>query len=211
VTLLALALLLQLGHWQWNRFQEKRAAAHAGLQHVTLVSFEPVPDQLQLVYTVHNGGPAWRVFAPVRSDRETTFIDAAVIPGVTPPDWRTIKPPFDYKAAVRGVPVKPPPASIFAAPPDPKAHVWYQVNLPAMVKAVGGAAGPAYYLAIPYVGENGSLVENPYAQPNAGDPLPPERHMGYAITWWGLAAALVGVYLALHIKAGRLSFGRPQS
>lgn len=38
--------------------------------------------------------------------------------------------------------------------------------------------------------------------------IAPADHVGYAVTWFGLAAALVGVYLALHLRAGRLSFGR---
>jgi surfeit locus 1 family protein len=207
--LLALALLLQLGKWQWSRYEEKLAAAHAGIKHVTLVSFDPVPDQIQLVYAIYNGQPAWRVFAPVKVDAAYTFVDAGVLPGVKPPDWRSVKAPFDYKAAVRGVPITPRGPSLFAAPPDKAKHLWYQVNLPAMVKAVGGKAGPPYYVAIPYIGANGALIDNPYALPNEGDTLPPERHWGYALTWWGLAAALVSVYIAYHIKAGRLSFRRP--
>lgn len=38
------------------------------------------------------------------------------------------------------------------------------------------------------------------------EPLPPEisnRHLGYAITWFGLAAALVGVYAAVLLKDRR--------
>ena len=33
-------------------------------------------------------------------------------------------------------------------------------------------------------------------------------HLGYAITWYGIACALIGVYLAFHHQAGRLRFGR---
>ena len=38
------------------------------------------------------------------------------------------------------------------------------------------------------------------------DSLPPQRHFGYAITWWGLAIALLAVYLAFHHQKGRLRF-----
>jgi surfeit locus 1 family protein len=31
------------------------------------------------------------------------------------------------------------------------------------------------------------------------------EHMQYALTWFGLAAALIGVYLAYHIQKGRLT------
>jgi len=33
-------------------------------------------------------------------------------------------------------------------------------------------------------------------------------HLGYAITWYGIACALIGVYLAFHYQAGRLRLGR---
>lgn len=33
-------------------------------------------------------------------------------------------------------------------------------------------------------------------------------HLGYAITWYGIACALIGVYIAFHHQAGRLRFGR---
>ena len=33
-------------------------------------------------------------------------------------------------------------------------------------------------------------------------------HLSYAVTWYGIALALIGVYLAFHHQAGRLSFAR---
>jgi surfeit locus 1 family protein len=181
--LMAIAVLMALGNWQFARYQEKLSAKSGGIQRVTLVSFEPVKGQIQLVYGLSDGKPVWRIFAPVRSDQETTFIDVGAVPGINPPDWKTIKEPFEGQAAIRGAPVK--------------VH-------PPMVKAVGGKAGPPYYVAAPYIGPDGATAPNPYAAPNAGDPLPPERHLGYAITWWGLAAALLGVYVVYHVKTGRL-------
>ena len=36
----------------------------------------------------------------------------------------------------------------------------------------------------------------------------PNAHLNYALTWYGLALSLIGVYAAYHISNGRLSFGR---
>jgi surfeit locus 1 family protein len=206
--LLVFVVLVQLGQWQWMRYEEKREAGARGVERITLVSFTPVPDQTQLVYGVIEGQPVWRVFVPVRSGERFTFIDVDAIPGPNPPDWRTIKSPFQGEAAIQGVPVKPPRPSPFAPAPDKEKHVWYAVDLPAMTEAVGGEFGPPHYIAVPHVGADGALKPNPYAEANSGDPLPPERHMGYAITWWGLAAALLVIYVIYHIRAGRLSFSR---
>ena len=35
-------------------------------------------------------------------------------------------------------------------------------------------------------------------------------HLSYAMTWYGIALALIGVYIAFHYQAGRLQFGRRQ-
>lgn len=35
-------------------------------------------------------------------------------------------------------------------------------------------------------------------------------HLSYAVTWYGIALALIGVYAAFHHQAGRLTFGRGQ-
>lgn len=205
VAILVLAVLLMLGNWQFARFTHKKAAAEGGgIQRITLVTFEPVKGQIQLVYGVSNGQAVWRIFAPVRSQGAYTFIDVGAVPGVAAPDWRSIKEPFDGEAAIRGVPVTPGPPNLFAPRPEPDRHVWYALDLPAMVKAVGGQKGPAYYVAAPYVGPDGATTPNPFAAANGGDPLPPERHLGYALTWWGLAAALLGVYVVYHLKTGRL-------
>jgi surfeit locus 1 family protein len=32
-------------------------------------------------------------------------------------------------------------------------------------------------------------------------------HLSYAMTWYGIALALVGVYTVFHYQAGRLRFG----
>lgn len=34
-------------------------------------------------------------------------------------------------------------------------------------------------------------------------------HLSYAITWFGLAFALLSVYIAFHVSQGRLGFGKP--
>lgn len=39
----------------------------------------------------------------------------------------------------------------------------------------------------------------------------PNDHWQYALTWYGIAMGLIGVYAAWHVQAGRLSFGASQS
>jgi surfeit locus 1 family protein len=50
---------------------------------------------------------------------------------------------------------------------------------------------------------------NPGGWPEGGKTVVdfPNNHLQYAITWFGLAAGLIGVYFAYHVSKGRLSFG----
>lgn len=62
------------------------------------------------------------------------------------------------------------------------------------------AQGIIRYLAAPETEPVFLLLEQPAAAPDIKPtPLPtdiPNNHLGYAITWFGLAAALIGVYVA---------------
>ena len=138
-----------------------------------------------------------------------TFVDTGAVAGMNPPDWRTVREPFSPRPiGLKGAPVRPRPPPWTAAKPNAAEHAWFAVDLPAMAQAAGAPPSTDYYLAPPYVGPSGALAPNPYVDPRTADPLPPERHLGYALTWWGLAGALIAVYAAFHIRAGRLAFGR---
>ena len=51
---------------------------------------------------------------------------------------------------------------------------------------------------------------NPGGWPRGGQTVVTFRneHLQYAITWFLMAAALLGVYLAYHVSRGRLGFSR---
>ena len=42
------------------------------------------------------------------------------------------------------------------------------------------------------------------------DAMPPARHLGYALTWYGLAIVLLAIYFAYHMSVGRLALQRPR-
>lgn len=202
----ALVLLIVLGNWQYGRYQEKLAARSKPPPEITIESAKPIEGQVQLVYGVKDGAPGWRIFAPVLAAGKTVFLDTAFRVGPQPPDWRELAPFGEGEVAVQGVRMSPHKPSWATAKPEPSKHVWYAIDLPAMARAGGLPAPAPYYVALPYLSPSGRLEPNPFA--TVVEPLPPERHLGYALTWWGLAGALLAVYAAFHVRAGRLSFGR---
>jgi surfeit locus 1 family protein len=205
----SLVALVLLGRWQWDRYQHKVALATAPVAEMTIASYRPIEEGLQLVYGVLNGKAGWRLFAPVRFGETNLFVDAAFIPGVDPPDWRTLRfpPSLAVDAPISGAAIRPPRPSPFAPPASPADRIWYAIELPSMARAAGMDSVADYYLAADYIGEDGRAIANPFARMADDDPLPPERHLGYAITWWGLAAALACIYFVYHASIGRLRFG----
>ena len=80
----------------------------------------------------------------------------------------------------------------FVTPPNqPAQNLWYSRDVAAMAGALGVSAPAPIFL----------MLESP--APKGVGPIPaplpadiPNNHLQYAVTWFGLAAALAGVYLA---------------
>ena len=83
----------------------------------------------------------------------------------------------------------------------PVTRVWYARDLAGMARADGLA------LLAPIVVE-ADATPNPGGFPVGGKTVVSFRnqHLSYAVTWFGLAAALVGVWLAYHVSKGRISW-----
>jgi surfeit locus 1 family protein len=80
-------------------------------------------------------------------------------------------------------------ASMFSATDDPAARRFYTLD----VAAIGSALG------LPRVAPFALVALGPQEalpQPARTLPRPPNSHLGYAITWYGLALSLVGVFAA---------------
>lgn len=209
---LALFGLLLLGRWQWERYEQKRAAASEPVAQMTIANYEPLPEGLQLVHGIRNGQEGWRVFAPVRNGEEVVFVDCDFVSGPTTPNWHEIRlcGALRFNAPVQGASIRPGPPAPLAPAPNPLARAWFDVDLDAMGRTAGLEHVADYYVAAAYVGADGRAAPNPFALPAGVDPLPPERHLGYALTWWGLAAVLIVIYFAYHVSVGRLKFVMPK-
>jgi surfeit locus 1 family protein len=87
----------------------------------------------------------------------------------------------------------------FTPAPDTAHRIWYSRDLKAI------AAADHIQLAAPVVIE-ADATPNPGGWPKGGQTVVSFRneHLSYAVTWFGLAAGLLGVYLAYHVSKGRL-------
>ena len=91
----------------------------------------------------------------------------------------------------------------FAPDNVPERNVWFHVDVPLMRRMAGGtpdAKLDSFFL-------EADAAPNPGGFPIGGQTRLdiPNDHLQYAITWFLISAALVGVYLAYHWENGRLT------
>jgi surfeit locus 1 family protein len=163
-----------------------------------------LPHHDILVLTTANGGVAWsvvRAFVVKDSahgiDAQVLLIECGKFPNQAPP------PPPTGEVTVEGVVrLHPGYKGVFDPENNPDAKQWYWWDIPAMLKTVPSnevkVSGFAVSLLPNSPGTEGLIVEPPKVDLR-------NNHLGYAITWFGLAAALLvmtGVFVGRIVRAG---------
>lgn len=212
-TLASLVILVWLGNWQYGRFLEKMALDNAEPQWA-MIDGSVVQGSETMVYSYVDGSAAWRRVVAIDTGQDVVFTPTEVIYQVEPP--LPCEGPdcgAGLRYAARGLYQVPRGRNAFSGEDSPQTGIYYTLDpdvlaavLPAdLASRVDGRVFESETIRLT---ENGRTMvgDNPFAQVRVDSKLPPQRHFGYAITWWGLAMALVGVYLAFHYQQGRLRF-----
>jgi len=214
LTLAGLGVLIALGAWQLDR-----RAWKAGLvaQYEAQLAGEPVDMETALclgqaapglparaepapyaghgvrLYSLNRqGAPGWRLFVPLQAPvcAGGGFILA--------------------EAGFDPLPVSP------ASPEGPPARLRYERPPRAGLFTPSHRGGGEFHafdrdaMAAALSLEPDALIADWLLAADDGRPpahltqTPPAQHLGYAVTWFGMALALIGVYLVFHIKTGRL-------
>ena len=215
---IGVAILIALGVWQLQRltWKESLIANIAALQSAPAAEIGGLLDarakgrdvdytRARLVcpgaatapflelYALRQGQAGVRLISacPVASSAyHTVLVDRGFIPDSVP-----ARPSVDAAGAapltVTGILRKPDKPSFVAAQNRP-GH-WFTRDVRAMAAALGAPApAPVFLFA--------ETATNPELPALVPAPLPtdiPNRHLEYALTWFGLAAALAGVYAAV--------------
>ena len=218
------ALLCGLGIWQLERLQWKLALIasvddHMKAAPVTLDRITAMPaDEAQYrrvtlhghfdhakeayVFTTDtSGAPVYHVLTPFLTDNGKTFmVDRGAVPKERLDPSTRAAGNVTGPAAVTGVWRAPDPPGLFTPKPDLAHRVWYARDLK------GIAAADHLMLSEPALVEAGPAA-NPGGLPRGGQTVVSFRneHLSYAITWFGLAAMLLGVWFSYHISKGRIA------
>jgi surfeit locus 1 family protein len=219
---LLFGFLCFLGFWQLERLQWKLALIaqverHRTSDPVTLDAVLAMPatdaqyrrvrvsgrfDHAREVYvfTTDAGQPVYHVLTPLRTgDGRTLLVDRGEVPKeLLAPASRIAGNP-QGPVTITGIWRTPDAPGAFTPPPVTASRIWYARDL------AGIAAAEKLTLAAPVVLE-ADATPNPGGWPKGGRTVVSFRnqHLSYAVTWFGLAACLLGVWLAYHVSRGRI-------
>jgi surfeit locus 1 family protein len=217
----AAAMLAGLGVWQLQRLSWKetliaertarlkmppapvaevisRAKAGGDVDHLPVrLSGRFAPVTLRY-FSTRGGPPAWELVSPfTTSGGETVLVSRGLLP-----DGSALVPPPEGTVALDALARRHEDRGVFTPQNAPEKNQWYWWDIQAMARAAGLPEGAAPALT----------VDQLWPPPPGLQPLTPalnlsNRHLGYALTWFGLAATLIAVTAAyvLASRAGRAS------
>ena len=222
-TLIALAILIALGGWQLQRraWKEDILARIAALEKAAPAPLAPLLTRLAQgqdvefvrveavcpglasapwveLYAVVEGQAGVRLISacPVHSGPyRSILVDRGFVADVisSRPAQRAADP---TPVRVVGV-LRAPSAPTFVTPEhEPGAKLWFSRDAKAMAAALGAPAPAPLFL----MAESSTNPEWAALKPVAVPAQISNRHLEYALTWFGLAAALVGVYAAMLLR-----------
>ena len=217
---ICLAILVGLGVWQVQRLHWKEAllARIAALSAAPAEPLEVVlrrlPDQIDIeyvrvqtacpaleklptlrLYAVKDGMAGYRLIAacPIAADPYgSILVDRGFIPREvvdTPPT------PVLLSQPIVGVLRKGDTANFVTPKNHPETNDWYLRDIPAMAQRLNAPRPAPTFL----------MLESPAPTGPGPQPAPvptdiPNNHLAYALTWFGLALSLLGVYIAKLIR-----------
>jgi surfeit locus 1 family protein len=221
-TIPILIILFLLGNWQWGRYQfklelEKQPPApfqKIDMATIAVRDFQKYHLNAQIispiieVRTSENGKYGVRLFAIAKTQIGNIFYEFGFVPDDKFQEAKSHKflQHIEIDVVSRISNKKP---NYFITDNIPDTCLFYWVELAAMAKCSGFELSQNDFYFTPIQMDplnSGKAILNPYADEKGATYVEPGRHLGYALTWWGLFISLIAVYVALHIKNGRLKF-----
>ena len=227
VTMPTLLVLISLGSWQLQRLQwkndlissfETRSRADAiavPVANAELADLEFSSLALDGVFQhdketlltgrTYEGNAGFHVVTPMLLDdgRIILINRGWVSEDYRDPAKRTFS-QIDGKTSVTGILRRPGVKGYFVPENEPENGFWFTL-VPSQINqhlALGDAAIDQFYADALRTSDVVTLPIAAKTKLNLRN-----AHLSYAMTWYGIALALIGVYLAFHYQAGRLQFG----
>jgi surfeit locus 1 family protein len=162
-------------------------------------------DKERYLYAPTAGGPGWHVYTPLELEpQRIVWVNRGWVPDARKaPDTR-LQGQVPGEVEVRGLVRLQMRPGWFTPQNDPARNLWYWPDIAAMTASAfpaglqTGPGSPQGHVSLPLVLEADAQPEPPGGLPRGGVTRLelPNRHLEYALTWYGLAGTLAGVYLA---------------
>ena len=226
-TVPGLVLLVGLGIWQVQRLHEKEALLQAIAERIDRppvplndVLRLPLPQmewravqvhgrflndkEVYLYATEFDLGPGVHVITPLmQDDGATVLIDRGFVPEARRDPSTRPESLVPGDVTVSGIVRLSGERNIFTPAVDTQRHVWFWRDPQGISQQLGLTLEAPIVIAAGGKRDSSELPIFPGYRVDI-----PNNHLQYALTWFGLALALLGVYLVYHHSRGRLSFGR---
>ena len=219
LALLGVAVFGSLGNWQLNRSAERRAELDAfdkasaaapsgeladigvdgGYRRVRTSGRYLAGQQFLLDNMTHEGQRGYHVLTPLDAGGRVVLVNRGfVAAGARRSDLPDVSVGQEEREVTGLAAPYFQPGMRFEAPADTESWPRRMVYPTAaqLREAIGGPL-PDYQILLDRSEADGYVrAWQPYG-------LPPERHLAYAVQWYGLAAAAVGIWLAVTIRRRR--------
>ena len=229
ISLPILVLAVSLGIWQmerreWKRDILDRIAANRAAEPITLdelLKGDPLrreygkvklagtflhDKEFYLAARSRKNVVGQQVVTPVRTDDgRIVLFDRGWIPSQRREPATRAEGQIPGRVELTGVVRRSQRKGYFAPDNDPARNFWFQVDVPLMRKLAGAPADPT--LDRFFFDADATPVPGGYPIGGQTHLEIPNDHLQYAITWFLIAAAMAGVYLAYHWQNGRLTLG----
>jgi surfeit locus 1 family protein len=149
-------------------------------------------------------GPGFHVYTPLQTpDRQLVLVNRGFVPAaLKEPSGRSAG-QVAGEVTMTGLVRRPTPRASFMPPSEPERNMFYWPDYPTMLGSVP-EAGKADLTPVPFFIDADAEPTNASGFPRGGVTrlALPNRHLEYALTWYGLALTLIGVFVAF--ARGRL-------
>jgi surfeit locus 1 family protein len=228
MTVAGVAFLIALGNWQMRRlaWKEGLIGAIAERTHADPVPLATVEQraaeggdpeyarvkvegrflndhELDFYAFDERLGPGYQVVTPLqRPDGSIAFVNRGFVPEELKDPAKRAAGQLAGGVSIVGLVRVPAPAGAFTPANDPAKNIWYWYDLDAMRAA---AFGSSQARIVPFIVDVEAEPAPPGGFPKGGTTRLelPNRHLEYALTWYGLAAALVAVFAAFAVTRWR--------
>lgn len=212
-TAVAFVILMALGVWQVQRLHWKedllaKLATNAAAEPVSLAEVEQAAasgrdpefmrvrfkasyrhDGWKKMISTFDGGQGWTILTPAASlDGYAVIVDRGRLPGQRLENFDKPEGEQDLLGVIRAHNKG---QGMFDPNNDPATNQWYWWDVPAMIGSSGLPAGLKPFPFVVQLLPGSVTAEFPRPEEPRSDLS--NNHLGYAITWFGLALTLLGV------------------